>query len=62
LKGLRPSELHFETIPKEADTQIDFLMMNCHNPAVALEGRFEGHGVWADRVGKDMSERRLHLS
>jgi hypothetical protein len=37
-------------------------MMSCHDPAVALKVRFEGHGVWADRVRKDMSERRLHLS
>jgi hypothetical protein len=57
-----PSELHFETIPKEADMKIDFLMLDCHNPAVALNDPFEGHGVWADGVGKDMSERRLHLS
>jgi len=48
LQGLRLSELRFKTIPEEADAQLDFLMMSCHNPAVALQDGFEGHGVWAD--------------
>ena len=59
LDGLSPSELRFKTISAEPDAQIDFLMMSCHNPFVATEDGYEGHGVWADIpqiIGQDSNK------
>ncbi len=48
LEGLTSNDLHFRTLSDDADEQIDFVMMSCHNPTVAGEDGYEGHAVWAD--------------
>lgn len=48
LDGLSSDDLFFRTLSADPDAQIDFVVMSCHNPAVAQEDGFEGHAVWAD--------------
>lgn len=48
LQGLTENDLHFRTLSADANDQIDFLMMSCHNPTVAGQDGFDGHAVWAD--------------
>jgi hypothetical protein len=48
LQGLTHQELYFRTLSDNDDSQIDFLIMSCHNPTVAREDGFDGHAVWAD--------------
>jgi hypothetical protein len=48
LQGLKPQELLFRTLPADPNTQIDFVVMSCHNPTVSGADGFEGHAVWAD--------------
>jgi phosphodiesterase/alkaline phosphatase D-like protein len=48
LQGLEPGELQFRTLPADPAAQIDFVVMSCHNPTVAMADGFEGHAVWAD--------------
>lgn len=48
LQGLTEKDLQFQTLSADANAQIDFLLMSCHNPTVSGADRFDGHAVWAD--------------
>src|SRR5436190_2179256 len=48
LDGLTESDLKFRTLSEDANAQIDFLLMSCHNPSVSGADGFDGHAVWAD--------------
>lgn len=48
LQGLTEKELQFRTLSEDANAQIDFLLMSCHNPTVSGADGFDGHAVWAD--------------
>jgi len=48
LQGLTEKELQFRTLSEDANRQIDFLLMSCHNPTVSGADGFDGHAVWAD--------------
>jgi hypothetical protein len=48
LQGLTEKDLQFRTLSEDANAQIDFLLMSCHNPTVSGADGFDGHAVWAD--------------
>jgi len=58
LEGLKDEDLWFRTLPRGGyDTQLDFLLMSCHNPFQSPKDDFEGHAVWA-RIPDIIDERR----
>lgn len=48
IEGLTDDDLHFLTLSEDPDSQIDFIVMSCHNPTVSAQDGFDGHAVWAD--------------
>lgn len=48
IPDLAAEDLRFYTLSADPDAQIDFLVMSCHNPTVAIADGCDGHGLWAD--------------